>query len=309
MRILIVGAGATGGYFGGRMVQAGRDVTFLVRPGRAAQLKAHGLQITSPHGDAVLQPRLVTADALTPDYDVVLLSVKAYALGSAIADLAPAMTRGAFIMPVLNGMRHMDTLVEQFGSPAVIGGVCLVASMIDADGRIVQLAPMQELSYGERDGSVTSRIDALDAMMQDCGFTARKSTTILQAMWEKWMFLATLGALTCLMRGSIGAIVAAPGGPGLAEAMLAECASVAAAEGFPPSASFLTRIGGLVTAAGSSLTSSMYRDMVAGGPVEADQILGDMLVRATHYGLATPLLAAAFANLSIYQAGLSKPSR
>jgi 2-dehydropantoate 2-reductase len=304
MRILVVGAGATGGYFGGRLLQAGRDVTFLVRPGRAAQL-ANGLQIVSPHGDVTLQPPLVTADRLGADYDAVLLAVKAYALDAAMRDLAPAMTRGAMIIPVLNGMRHVDQLIERFGDAAVIGGLCLVAAMVDDAGRIVQLAPMQELAYGERDGRVTDRLRTLDATLQGAGFTARLSETILQGMWEKWTFLAALGALTCLMRGPIGAIVAAPGGLAVTEGILAECAAVAEAEGFTPGEAFMTRIRGMVTSAGSPLTSSMYRDLQAGGPVEADQILGDMLVRAARHGLATPLLGAAYAQLSIYQAGLA----
>jgi 2-dehydropantoate 2-reductase len=307
MRILVVGAGATGGYFGGRMVEAGRDVTFLVRSGRATQIKANGLQIVSPHGNVTLQPKLVTADALTADYDAVLLTVKAYALDAAIQDLKPAMTGGAMIIPVLNGMRHVDSLVGEFGEAAVLGGVCVVASMVDGAGRIVQLAPMQELSYGERSGIITDRLRALDATIQDSGFPSKMSETILQAMWEKWTFLATLGALTCLMRGAIGAIVAVPGGRDVALGMLAECASVAAAEGFPPSAVFMTRISSMVTLEGSPLTASMYRDLQAGAPVEADQILGDMLVRAERHGLATPLLRAAFTQLSIYQAGLTAP--
>jgi 2-dehydropantoate 2-reductase len=306
MRILVVGAGATGGYFGGRMAQAGRDVTFLVRPGRAAQIAADGLQIISPHGDVTLQPKLVTASDLTADYDAVLLTVKAYALDAAINDLKPAMAGGAMIMPVLNGMRHIDRLIAEYGDAAVLGGVCVVASMVDAAGRIVQLAPMQGLSYGERSGAITDRICALDETIQGCEFPGTLSETILQAMWEKWTFLATLGALTCLMRGSIGALVAVPGGRDVALGMLAECVSVATAEGFPPSEAFLTRIKAMVTLEGSPLTASMYRDLQAGAPVEADQILGDMLVRASGHGLATPLLQAAFTQLSIYQAELAR---
>ena len=305
MRILVVGAGATGGYFGGRMLQAGRDVTFLVRPGRAAQLRKDGLCITSPHGDVTLQPKLVTADQLGADYDAILLTVKAYTLPAAMQDIAPAMTGDAMIIPVLNGMRHIDLLTERFGDAAIAGGVCVVAAMVDPAGRIVQLAPMQELSYGERDGTTTPRMRAWDEAMQGCGFTAKLSGSILQGMWEKWTFLATLGALTCLMRGPIGAIVAAPGGQAVAEAMLAECASVSAAAGFPPSEAFMTRIHGMVTAAGSPLTSSMYRDLQANAPVEADHILGDMLTRAEHHALPTPLLRAAFVQLSVYQAGLA----
>jgi 2-dehydropantoate 2-reductase len=306
MRILVVGAGATGGYFGGRLLEAGADVTFLVRPKRAAQLQADGLRIVSPHGNVTLQPPLVTADTLQPGYGVVLLAVKAYALDAAIDDLAPAMADGTMILPILNGMRHIDRLVHRFGEAAVIGGVCIVATMLDPAGRIVQLAPMQELSYGERDGSLSSRVKALDAALQGAGFTARLTDGVMQAMWEKWTFLATLGALTCLLRGPIGAIVAAPGGLATAEALLAECAAVSAAEGFPPGAAFMGRIRGLITAPDSTLTSSMYRDLQSGAPVEAEQILGDMQLRAEQHGLPTPLLRAAFAQLSIYQAGQAK---
>ena len=306
MRILVVGAGATGGYFSGRMLEAGRDVTFLLRPGRAAQIRADGLQIVSPHGDVTLQPKIVTADQLTPDYDAVLLTVKAYVLDAAMADLAPAMTGGAFIFPVLNGMAHIDKLVARFGEAAVIGGVCAIASTVDSAGRIKQLAQMQELTYGERNGTVSDRVRALDAAVQGSGFGATLSETIMQAMWEKWTFLATLGALTTLLRGSVGAIAAAPGGAALAEGMLAECTAVATADGFPPREAFLNRSRGNITAAGSPLTASMYRDMLGGAPVEADQILGDMLARAAMHRLSTPLLQAAYAQLSIYQAGLAK---
>ena len=304
MRILVVGAGATGGYFGGRLLEAGADVTFLVRPGRAAQLQADGLRITSPHGDVTLQPPLVTAGQLRPEYDVILLAVKAYALEAAMRDMAPGLTPDAMILPLLNGMRHIDRLVERFGDAAVLGGICLVATVVDPAGRITQLAPMQELSYGERSGAISERVRTLDAALQGAGFTARMSEMILPGMWEKWTFLATLGALTCLLRGPVGAIVAAPGGLTVAEAILAECASVSAAEGFAPGEAFLTRIRGMVTASGSTLTSSMYRDLQANAPVEADQILGDMLVRGDRHGLALPLLRAAYAQLSVYMAGL-----
>ena len=148
MRILIVGAGAVGGYFGGRLAQAGRDVTLLVRPARAKQLRQDGLRIISPHGDAVLTPKLVGATEIDPPYDLVFLSVKAYALQAAMNDFAAAVGPEAMILPVLNGMRHVDLLTKRFGEHPVIGGVCLVATEIDDKGRIVQLADMQQLLYG-----------------------------------------------------------------------------------------------------------------------------------------------------------------
>jgi len=212
MRLLVVGAGSTGGYFGGRLAQAGRDVTFLLRPRRAAQLQEGGLQIVSPHGDVTVTPKLVTANDLDKRYDAVLLAVKAYSLAEAIDDFSAAIAPGTTIVPVLNGMRHLEILEERFGKEAVAGGVCKVATTIDANGRIVQLAQFQELSYGERDGSVSRRMEELDAFMKGAGFEARLSSSIKYEMWEKWTLLAAVGGITCLMRGNIGEVVAAPGG-------------------------------------------------------------------------------------------------
>jgi 2-dehydropantoate 2-reductase len=306
LRILIVGAGAVGGYFGGRLAQAGRDVTFLVRPARAKQLSQDGLRIISPHGDAVLSPKLISADKIDAPYDIIFLSVKAYALEAAMNDFAAAVGPETIIFPVLNGMRHIDILTKRFGEHAVIGGVCLVAAEIDHQGRIVQLADFQRLVYGERNGENTPRLKALDATLQGAGFDARLSPEIMQAMWEKWVQLASLGAITCLMRGTIGEIVAAPGGAELSIDVLNESVAVATACGQKPSEKVLSRHAAAMTAPGSLLTSSMYRDLRNGAPVEADQILGDFIERGSARGVTTPLLKAAFVNLRVYQDRLPK---
>jgi 2-dehydropantoate 2-reductase len=306
LRILIVGAGAVGGYFGGRLAQAGRDVTFLVRPARAKQLSQDGLRIISPHGDAVLSPKLISADKIDAPYDIIFLSVKAYALEAAMNDFAAAVGPETVIFPVLNGMRHIDILTKRFGEHAVIGGVCLVAAEIDHQGRIVQLADFQRLVYGERNGESTPRLKALDATLQGAGFDARLSPEIMQAMWEKWVQLASLGAITCLMRGTIGEIVAAPGGAELSIDALNESVAVAMACGQKPSEKVLSRHAAAMTAPGSLLTSSMYRDLRKGAPVEADHILGDFIDRGSAHGVATPLLKAAFVNLRVYQDRLPK---
>jgi 2-dehydropantoate 2-reductase len=306
MRILIVGAGAVGGYFGGRLAQAGRDVTFLVRPSRAKQLRQDGLRIISSHGNAVVTPNLVTTEEIDAPYDLVFLSVKAYALEAAMNDFAAAIGPETMIFPVLNGMRHIDLLTKRFGEHAVIGGVCLVASEVDDEGRIVQLADFQQLVYGERNGETTPRLQTLHATLQGAGFDARLSTDIMQAMWEKWVQLASLGAITCLMRGTIGEIVAAPGGADLSLKVLDESAAVATACGHKPSEALLARHAAAMTEPSSPLTSSMYRDLRKGAPVEADHILGDLIERGGTHGVATPLLKAAFVNLRIYQGGLSK---
>ena len=301
MRILVVGAGSTGGDFGGRLAQAGRDVTFLVRPSRADRLRADGLQLISPYGDVTLTPNLVTASSIQTPYDAVLLTVKAFSLDAALDDMAPAVGSKTVILPVLNGMKHMDMLDKRFGSHAVAGCVCKVATTMDDRGRIVQLNKLHDLAYGERDGSQTDRMTRLDAVMQGAGFDARLSATIEREMWEKWILLASLGSVTCLMRGTIGEIAATQDGADFVLRLLGEVAAIASKAGIPPSEAFMTSARTALTQKGSPLTSSMYRDLQNGSPVEADQIIGDLLVRGRSVGIDTPLLATAFANLSVYQ--------
>jgi 2-dehydropantoate 2-reductase len=300
-RVLIVGAGAVGGYFGGRLAQAGRDVTFLVRDHRAQQLRQRGLEIVSPHGDAKIHPNIATAAELKEPFDLVLLAVKHYALDAAIADVAPAIGERSAILPVLNGMRHLDRLRAAFGRSHVLGGVCVVATMLDDNERIVQLSEMQELSYGELDGTLSERIGTIDRTLQAAGFIARLSSSIELEMWEKWVFIAALGGITCLLRGTIGEVQQAQRGRDLTIAMLDECVAVATAAGYAPRPSAKDRAFNVLTDANSNLASSMYRDLQKGRPVEADAIIGDMCVRGEAAGVKVPLLSAAYAQLSIYE--------
>jgi 2-dehydropantoate 2-reductase len=304
MRMLIVGAGAIGGYYGARLANAGRDVTFLVRPKRAAQLKQTGLQVKSPNGDLTIQPQLVTAESLKDHYDAILLAVKAFSLELVLNDLAPAIGPDTMILPVLNGMKHVEILSARFGAHAVAGCACRIAVELDDEGRIVQLNPPNDMAYGEMDGSVSARMTALDAFMQGAGFNTRLSPVIAREMWEKWILLAGLGGTNCLMRGSIGEVEAAPGGIAFVETLLDEIIAVVRAAGVPPSQDFIAFAHKVLTAKDSQMTSSMYRDLLKGAPIEADQIIGDLLARGAKAGVATPTIAAVYANLSVYQARL-----
>jgi 2-dehydropantoate 2-reductase len=304
MRMLIVGAGSTGGYFGGRLAQAGREVTFLVRPPRAAQLRERGLEIVSPHGNMTLHPRLTTAAELREPFDAVLLTVKAYALDAALEDMAPAIGGGTMILPVLNGMKHLDALAHRFGPRAVLGGAAKIAATVDREGRIVQLAPFHDIAYGELDASRSPRIGELDRFMQGAGFDARLSPDIAQEMWDKWALLATLGGVTCLMRGSIGEIGAAPGGSEFLSRFLEEVIEAINAVGKRVSDAAIAQARTALATKGSPLTSSMYRDLQQNLPVEAEQIIGDLLARARAAGVATPLIAATYTQLGVYQARL-----
>ncbi len=279
MQILIVGAGAIGGYFGGRLLEAGRDVTFLVRPERAARLAETGLVIKSGFGDANLPspPTILAAEVREP-FDIVLLSCKSYDLDAAVSALAPAVGPGTAVVPLLNGMRHLDVLDERLGAKHVLGGQCLVSARLDDAGRIMHLSDVHVLSFGERVGGQMPGVEAVAAVMDGAMFEARASNEIVLEMWEKWVFLATLAGVTCLMRAAIGDIVAA-GGADLAASLLEECRSIAATAGWAPRPTFLETALGRLTGIGSTLTSSMLNDLERGGRTEADHILGDLLRR------------------------------
>jgi 2-dehydropantoate 2-reductase len=306
MRILVVGAGATGGYFGGRLAQAGRDVTFLVREGRARTLRERGLRIVGLGEQTVLEPELVTADAIEGPYDLVLLTVKESGLTGAVADLAPAVGPDTLIVPVLNGMRQIDVLVERFGEQAVLGGIAYVMTTIDADGDILRLAGMHRLTYGRRDGSVDDKVRAVHAALSDAGFDTALSERILSAMWSKWTFIASLGAVCVVGGGTVGEVAGVPGGTALADTVLAEAASVAAAAGHPVPEKELAAYAGMLTAQGSDDTSSLFRDLSAGLPVEAEQIFGDLVARAEALEVAVPSLAAAAIRLRVHNARAAK---
>lgn len=304
MRLLVVGAGATGGYFGARLVAAGRDVTFLVRPRRAAQLTERGLEIVSPHGDVTVRPTLVGAGDLAEPFDAVLLTVKGYGLDAALDDIAPAVGPTTAILPVLNGMRHVDRIAERFGRGAAVGCLCKVVADLDADGRIVQMTGQQELAYGELDGRSTPRIRAVHEMLSGACFSARLSPSIAAEMWDKWLLLVWLGASTCLMRGTIGEIDAVPGGSAFLSAVFDEAVTVISTVGLGPSAAAIEEVKALARSGNRALASSMYRDLGKGGRVEAEEIVGDLVDRAGRAGIATPLLAAARINLAVHSARL-----
>lgn len=302
MRILMLGAGATGGYFGGRLLQHGRDVTFLVRQRRAAELARDGLVIRSASGDADLPPppTVLAADLHVP-YDLIVLSCKAYGLQQAMADIAPAVGPQTVILPLLNGMQQLDLLDQRFGAGHVLGGLCFIAATLDRQGVVRHLNDTHGMTFGERDGSASERMRQISAILLGAGFDARPSQTILQDMWDKWIFLASLAGMTCLMRGSVGEVVAAPGGEAAVVAMLEECRGIAERSGYPPGEATLQRARRILTEAGSSLTASMLRDLQHGHPIEADHVIGDMLQRAAGQQAASAVLPLVYAHLKVYE--------
>jgi len=309
MRVLVLGAGGTGGYFGGRLAQSGADITFLVRPARATQLHADGLALRSPLGDADIQVAHVTTDALPAlarerPFDLVLLSCKAYDLDSAMSSSAPAVGADTAILPILNGLAHYPLLDARFGAQRVLGGLCFISAMKGANGEVLHLGRPASITFGERDGDPDSeRTVAFARLCANAGIDHVRSQRIAADQWAKYTFLSTLAAATCLMRASVGGIVAGEGGEAFMRALYDECLAVAMAEGEPIAESAQQSALTTLTQADSPLKASMLRDLEAGQPVEAMQIVGDMLHRAHAAGQSTPLLAAAWCHLQAYEAG------
>ena len=306
MRILVVGAGATGGYFGAQLQQAGRDVTFLVRPKRADVLRDRGLRITGLGTETVLTPRLLTAAEIDGHYDVVLVSVKATTLPEAIDDFAAAVGARTTVIPFLNGMAHLDALNERFGAGAVLGGVVRVLTTVNAEGDIVRLGALAEIVIGEQRGGTSQRVEQVAEVLSGAGFGLSVSPDILAAMWHKWIFISTLGALNTLARGSVGDVAAVPGGDRLGPQIAGEAAAVAAAAGYPMPKQALGTVEAFVTRPGSADTASLFRDLIAGQPTEAEQIFGDLAARARALGVPTPLLDATTVALRVHEQRLSQ---
>lgn len=301
MRTLVVGAGATGGYFGGRLLGAGRDVTFLVRPPRAEQLRRTGLVIQSRFGDARLDAPTALAGELRTPFGLIILGVKSYGLDDAVAPLGPAVGPETAILPLLNGMRHLDALDARFGADRVLGGMCAIAATLGPDGEILHLNDKHLLVFGERAGGASARVAAIAELMAPANMASKASETVMLAMWEKWVMLAALAGVTCLMRAAVGDVVAAPGGAALISGMLDETAAVAIAHGFPPRPSFLDSSRAMLLEPGSAFTASMLRDVERGGPTEGDHILGDLVARAEARGVAVPLLRLAHCHVRAYE--------
>lgn len=305
MKILILGAGGTGGYFGGRLAQAGADVTFLVREGRAQQLAERGLQIESPSDSITLSVKTVLAINVKPDFDVVILACKAYDLPSSIAAIAPAMGANTVVIPLLNGMAHLAVLDASFGTARVMGGSCQIAATLTKEGVVKSMADVHLITWGAREGMHKAPQHAVaEALGQEFARTIvtwKISDNIMLDMWEKIAFLSTLAGMTCMMRATVGEILSTPDGKALMTDYVKASMAIATAEGYPPRANVVERFEKILSSLNSTLTASMLRDLESGNEVEADQIVGYMLDKAREHKIDDRLIAMAYTHLKAYQ--------
>ena len=303
MRLLVLGAGGIGGYFGGRLAEANAaDVTFLVRPKRREQIARDGLVIESPHGNARFPVKTVVAEELKPGYDAVLFTCKAYDLDSAMDAIAPAMDGKAVVVPQLNGIAHLEALDRRFGAAQVMGGVAQVNVTLKRDGTVLHMDGLARIVFGERDKRVTARAQALADAFARTKVHYSLSPDIEQDMWEKVVFLSALASITCLFRANVGEIMSAPGGREAMDRAITANIEIATREGHAPGPKSIEFARNRLMDPQGNWSASMMRDMEAGNPVEADHVVGWMLELARKHRVDDTVLALAYAHLKAYEA-------
>ncbi|MFK9091089.1 ketopantoate reductase family protein [Bacillus salipaludis] len=305
MKVLVVGAGAVGGYFGGRLLEKGIDVTFLVREGRRKQLEETGLVIESIHGNVTLSPKTILAGEETSPFDLIILSTKAYHLEGAIESFRQYVSKETAILPLLNGMLHFDKLAVQFGEERVIGGLCFIESTLDMDGRVIQTSPKHDLVFGERSGERTERIVKIEEAFNGTKIGYRLSDNINQDLWNKYLFISTMSGITTLMRSPIGPIREELNGRVAIVKLLEEIVAVMKRVGAPLPENIPTLQMIQIDSLAYPMKSSMQRDMEKLFQVEADHLHGYLVEIAKKEMISAPVLEVVYANLKVYEKQLS----
>ncbi len=301
-KILVLGAGGIGGYFGGRLAESGADVTFLVRERRREILREHGLRIESPYGDTRLKVKTVTTAEVAPVHDAVIVACKAYDLDAALVDVAGAVAPNGYVLPFLNGIAHIDVLNEKFGRERVLGGTAKIQATITPNDTIRQFNDWRTLTFGEQSGEMTERVKGLAALFGAAkGVEVFAVTDIVQRMWEKLVHLSTAAAMTCLMRANVGEIVRTPHGRQLFMDQLRCGAAIAAANGHPPSSAFMKTWEEAFSQQDSQYSTSMLRDIERGGQTEVEHILGFMLEKAMKAQIPCGTLLLAYTNVKSFE--------
>lgn len=301
MKILIVGAGAIGGYFGGRLLEKGEDVTFLVREGRKKKLDQTGLNIQSNHGDLHLKPKLITKSEQSSPFDVVLVSTKSYQLGDAINDIQPFVGEETMILPLLNGISHLQTLIEAFGEKRVLGGLCFIETTLAEDGTIVQTSPVHQLVYGERMGKKTERIDKLEQIFTGTQAEFIKSDNIDQDMWHKYLFITALSGITSMMESPIGPIRDLETGQRTIRMLLQELVAIMEKMEAPIQSGIADTQLKRINSMAAGMKSSMQRDIEKLQPTEVEHLQGYLFARAREMEMAVPILEIIYTKLQLYE--------
>lgn len=304
MHVVVVGAGAVGGYFGGKLAQTGTPVTFLVRQKRYEQLRKTGLVVHSLHGDFTIQPELTVSAEEVDNPDVVILAIKNYHLDNAMSQLRVLVDKGAKLLPLLNGVEHMDVLIREFGPDNVLGGACYIESTLNAEGTIVHTSSMQDIVFGSLGDVSDEWLKELLYLFQASRVNVTLSDAILKAMWTKFAFLTSISGLTAAARSPIGVILDDSAARELLQNVIREVLQVAEVRGIGlPVEETANKTMEKMEHMSPTMTSSLHRDLEKGLPLEISSLQGSVVKMGMEAGVAVPYIQSVYALLHPYETG------
>lgn len=310
MRIAIIGAGGVGGYFGAKLAKAGEDVTFIARGAHLAAMREHGLKILSGNGDFILHPVKATDDAASVgSVDLVMIAVKLWSTEESIATARALMGPTSTVVSFQNGVDAEEQLLEAFGADRVIGGVANIAALIESPGVVRHNGTMALLQVGSLDGRPSPAVDALASAAKRAGFDLKVSDDILKSIWEKFVFLASLSAMTALTRMPLGPLREDPDTRALFTQLAEEVVAVGRAKGVPLGegtvGAMLTRLDGLPR----EMVASMLGDLLRGNRLELPWLSGGVVRLGASAGVATPAHRFVYTALKLYANGRPADAR
>lgn len=303
MNIVVLGAGAVGGYFGGKLAYNGFSVQFLVRKNRYEQLKSRGLNVKSRHGDFSVQPNLVTNVNDIDHPDIVIVALKNYHIDNAFQQLEQLVEKGATILPLLNGIKHLDLLISKFGKEKVLGGLCYIEATLNEEGDVIQTSQLQDIMFGSISQSHSNLLNKLEAMMKESGINGSQSEVILEEMWKKYIFLTSLSSITASTRQPIGVSLQDPVTSSFLKDLISEVFEIAKARNIPLPVDTVDNVFKKLHSLSPTMTASMHRDLEKSLPIELDSLQGYLIEQAQEYGINTPCIKAIYALLHPYKNG------
>jgi 2-dehydropantoate 2-reductase len=299
MRLAVVGAGGVGGYFGGRLAQAGESVVFIARGAHLEAIRRDGLRVESIAGDFLIRPAETTADPEAAGaVEAVLVCVKAWQVTEAARTLRPLLGPDTFVVPLQNGVEAAGELSAVIGPERVLGGLCKIVSYIVGPGHIRHAGAVPRVEFGERDGERTARVAALRAAFERCaGVSVDTPRDIEAATWEKFLFIAPFGGVAAVTRMPAGVVRTVPETRDLLQRAMREVLELARARGVELAAGAVERTLAYVDDLPEHATASMQRDIMEGRPSELDYQTGAIVRLAREVRVEVPTNAFIYASL------------
>ncbi|GAE36986.1 ketopantoate reductase family protein [Halalkalibacter akibai] len=303
MKVVVLGAGAVGGFFGGKLAACGFDVTFLVRKRRYEQLQNTGLHIKSIKGDFSIKPSLAVDANDIDQPKLVLVSLKNYHIEAALPELEKLVQKGAIILPLLNGMKHLKVLTERLGAENVLGGLCYIESTLNENGEIIHTSALHDVAFGAISDIDNSFLQDIKAMFEKAEVPVTLSETILEDMWKKYIFLTSLSGITTATRKPIGVALEDPVTFQFLKDLVSEVYTTAQTHTSNLPETTVDQVISKLQSLSPTMTSSMHRDLEKGLPIELESLHGYFIQLAEEANIETPSIRAIYSLLHPYEQG------